>query len=148
MNVPPGLAELLAGRPLVGAQEQAFPFLTVDDDGFPHVALLSRAEMEMGGNGREILAVIASPGTCHNVLRDGRAAFIAIGGTSAHYTKLILRRTLEAEGFLCCAFEVTHHKADSLGIPIDPIRFPASTVVAEVERWEVTERLLAQLAQT
>src|SRR5437588_12938945 len=99
MNVPAGVAQLLSGRPLVGAQEQAFPFLTVDDEGFPHVALLSRAEMELGRGGIEILAAIASPGTRDNVLRGGRAAFIAIGGTTAHYTKLALKRTLEAEGF-------------------------------------------------
>ena len=39
---------MLEGAPVVGAREQAFPFITVDAGGFPHPALLSRAELEVG----------------------------------------------------------------------------------------------------
>jgi hypothetical protein len=40
--------EFAGGRLAVGAHDQAFPFITVDDQGLPHVALLSRSEIELG----------------------------------------------------------------------------------------------------
>ena len=84
MSVPAGLARLLAGRPAIGAREQAFPFLTVDEGGFPHVALLSRAEVGVSPDGSEVLAVVAGRRTRANLERDRRAGLIAVGGTTAH----------------------------------------------------------------
>ncbi|HWG02334.1 MAG TPA: hypothetical protein VG164_10890 [Trebonia sp.] len=123
MTVPAGLARLLAGRPDVGAAEQAFPLLTVDDAGFPHVALLSKAEIDVTPDGSAVLAVIASRRTRANLGRDGRAGLIAIGGTVAHYAKLSVVRAIDTPAALGCVLRVAEHKADSLGIPLSPIGF-------------------------
>ncbi|MDT7630568.1 MAG: hypothetical protein QOI50_2498, partial [Pseudonocardiales bacterium] len=41
--IPVELRSALAGRPTVGDWDVMFPWLTIDDAGFPHVCLLSRA---------------------------------------------------------------------------------------------------------
>src|SRR5262245_49186078 len=144
--VPDQLAELLEGAPEVDADEQAFPFLTVDDQGFPHVALLSRSELDVQPGRAEVLAAVGSPRTRANLRRDGRAGLVAVGGTVAHYAKLRVTRSLELDGLLGCALEVVEHKGDSLGIPLQPIGFRTSAEVARAERWEASARLLRALA--
>ena len=78
MTVPAALAGLLHGRPAVGAREQAFVFLTVDQAGFPYAALLSRAELAVSPDRREVLAAAggvaarpppAAPATMSSVMR-------------------------------------------------------------------------------
>jgi len=147
MNVPGEIRDMLHGRPQVGAAEQAFPFLTVDAEGFPHVALLSRAELDPGARPQAVLAVVHSAGPRANVLRSRRALLVSIAGATAHYSKLALTRSIEAEGFLVCAFEMVADKADTIGVPIEPTLFPASERVAAIERWDVTERLLSMIAK-
>ena len=145
MDVPAELLSLLSGRPDVGEREQAFPFLTVDENGFPHVALLSRAEIEVAG-AAEILAVVASKRTCANLRRDGRAGLIAVNGTVASYAKLRVARMIEVGNLLGCGLVVTEYKSDSLGIPLQPISFVATADIAQMESWDASERLLRNLA--
>jgi hypothetical protein len=147
MRVPDQLAELLAGSPGVGQHEQAFPFLTVDEHGYPHVALLSRSELAVGPGAGEILAAIYSPHTRANLGRDGRAGLIAIGADTAYYAKLRLTRTMALEGLFGCALEPVEVKDDSYGIPLEPIGFVTTEQVAAMDRWEVSARLLRALAQ-
>lgn len=143
MTVPDELHRLLRGFPEVDADEQAFAFLTVDEDGFPHPALLSRAELDPGPSG--LLAVIASPRTRSNLERDGRATLIAVHDTTAHYVKLRLVRSVSSDELLGCEFDVVHHKRDTLGIPLSPIGFHTTAEIAEHEHWERTAALLGQL---
>jgi hypothetical protein len=117
--------------------EQAFPFVTVDENGFPHAALLSRAEMEVGP-GRADLRAVRSRRTVANLRRDGRAALIAIEGRTAHYLKLRLVRSVTAHELLACVFAVVEHKPDSLGIPLTPIGYRADAGIARAERWDLT----------
>jgi hypothetical protein len=146
LRVPAELAGLLTGAPAVGQHEQAFPFLTVDEAGFPHVALLSRSELEVTPDRRAVLAAIYSSRTRANLVRDGRAGLIAIGGTVAHYAKLRVVRTVEGDGLLGAVLELTELKDDSYGIPLEPIGFVTTEQVAAVDRWEVSARLLRELA--
>jgi hypothetical protein len=139
VTVPGQLAELLNGRPGVNEHEQAFPFLTTDEAGFPHVALLSRHELEVSSDREEVLAAIYSEHTRANLVRDGRAGLIAIGGPVAFYAKLKVTRTMEAEGLLGCE--------DSYGIPLSPIGFETTEEIAVMDRWDVTARILATLAE-
>ena len=147
MTVPGQLAELLNGRPGVNEHEQAFPFLTTDEAGFPHVALLSRHELEVSSDREEVLAAIYSEHTRANLVRDGRAGLIAIGGPVAFYAKLKVTRTMEAEGLLGCALELADLKEDSYGIPLSPIGFETTEEIAVMDRWDVTARILATLAE-
>lgn len=143
MTLPDDLHRLLIGHPGIEADEQAFPFLTVDENGFPHPALLSRAELEPGPGG--LLAVIASRRTRSNLERDGRATLIAVHETTAHYVKLRLIRSIADDELVGCEFDVTQHKRDTLGIPLTPIGFRTTAEIAELEHWDRTAALLRQL---
>jgi hypothetical protein len=147
VNVPEELAKLLAGWPEPGAAEQAFPFLTVDEAGFPHAALLSRAELDVSPDRSAVLAVVASTRTRANLERDGHATLIAVGGTTAHYAKLRVTRSVTGGGALGCRLEVAAHKADSLGIPLSPVGFTATAEIGRLERWRRSRRLLARLRE-
>jgi len=146
MRLPDELARLLAGRPVPGQREQAFPFLTVDAAGYPHVALLSRAELDVGPAQASVLAVVASRRTRENLARDGRAGLIAIAGLTAHYAKLRVTRSVEAGDLLGCELELSEYKADSLGIPLSPAEFMASAELAALENWQRSEAVLRLLA--
>jgi hypothetical protein len=145
VTVPDELAALLEGAPGVDADEQAFPFLTVDEGGFPHVALLSRSELDVAPGRTEVLVAVGSPRTRANLRRDGRAGLIAVGGTVAHYAKLRVVRRIELHGLLGCALAVVEHKGDSLGIPLRPIGFRTSAEIARLERWEASAQVLRAL---
>jgi hypothetical protein len=146
LTVPGELARILRGRPEIGADEQAFPFLTVDEAGFPHVALLSRAEVDVSPDGGEILAVVASSRTRANLTRDGHAGLIVIAGTTAHYAKLRVRRSVTTPAATGYVLQLTEHKADTLGIPLSPVCFVPTDQIARLEDWAASERLLRRLA--
>lgn len=146
LTVPAELAVLLAGRPQAGESEQAFPFLTVDEAGFPHVALLSRAEVDVMPDGSCVLAVLASRRTRANLTRSGRAGLIAISGTTAHYAKLRVLSVIETPAATGCVLQVIEYKADTLGIALSPINFLTSHELAGREDWEASGQLLGRLA--
>ncbi|MQA84110.1 MAG: hypothetical protein GEV03_05640 [Streptosporangiales bacterium] len=145
MRISDDLAHLLEGRPDVDSREQAFPFLTVDEGGFPHVALLSRSEVDVTSSRSEILVAVASVRTSANLRRSGKACLIVIDGATAHYVKLRMLRTVEMDGMLGAASEPVEHKRDSAGIPMEPISFPTSAELAELERWDTSARVLLKL---
>ena len=147
MNVPSQVADLLRGWPQPGIHEQAFPLVTVDDRGYPHVALLSRSEMDVAPGESAVLAVIGSERTRANLARSGQATLIATGATSAYYLKLQLVRSIEQEGAMGCAFEAVEFKEDSLGIPLTAMGFQATDDIARMERWERSGRILRLLAE-
>jgi hypothetical protein len=145
MTVAPAVAALLAGTPEIGTQEQAFPFVTVDPEGFPHAALLSRMEVEVGAGNADLRAAVRSTQTRANLDRDGRAALIAVEGRTAHYVKLRLVRSRVVHDLLACVFVVVEHKADSLGIPLTPVTYEVTAAIARAERWDQTRDALAAL---
>lgn len=146
MSVPDDVGALLGGFPDSDSHEQAFPVLSVDELGFPHVALLSRAELGLSTTDQEILAVVGSARTKANISRDGRATLIAIGGTTAHYLKLRLARSMLCGSALGCAFHVVGHKRDTLGIPLTPIGFRTTEALARAEQWVESRKILETLA--
>jgi hypothetical protein len=144
MNVDADLAHLLLGPAEIGNDEQAFVFLTVDEHGYAHPALLSRAELDVSPDGL-VLAVVASTRTKANLARDRRATLIAVGGTVAHYAKLRLMASIEDDPLLGASFDVIEHKRDSIGIELAPITFRPSASLAELEHWSSSARLLSAL---
>ena len=145
MTVPDVLVALLAGSPVVGERDQAFPFVTVDDEGFPHPALLSKAEMEVGPDAADLRAAVRSRRTRANLERTGHAALIAVEGRTAHYVKLRVVRATVVHDLLACVFAVVEHKPDSLGIPLEPVTYEMTAEIARVERWDQTREALAAL---
>lgn len=138
VRVPDAVAELLIGRPSIGATEQAFPFVTVDEKGFAHVCLLSRMELDVVDD--ELRAVVASRRTGANLERSGRATLIAVAGTTGHYLKLRVVRQAHVEGVLAAALVVVDHIADSLGIALTPITFVVPEGLDVRENWQRTQR--------
>src|SRR5581483_12375611 len=90
--VPDEVRQALTGRPQVGEWELIVPFLTVDPAGFPHVCLLSRAELE--ADGLELRAVIFGQNTIANLERQQRATLVVVLPEAAWYCKLRLARSL------------------------------------------------------
>lgn len=138
--IPDQVVAALAGTPVPGVPEQALPLLTVDDAGFPHVCLLSRAEVEADAD--EVRVAVASTRTRANLERDGRACLLVVETTNAHYLKLRVTRALVNEGRLGAALELVEHRPDSLGIPLDPIRFTPTEALAQLEHWDLSARTL------
>jgi hypothetical protein len=145
MRVPAELVAMLEGAPEVGAREQAFPFITVDADGFPHPALLSRAEMEVGPDADDLRAALRSRRTQAHLERSGHAALVAVEGRTAHYVKLRLARSMAVHDLLACVFEVVEHKPDSLGIPLTPVTYEVTADITRAERWDLTHEALRRL---
>ena len=143
--IPPAVVEQLTGLPVPGRQEAALPFLTVDDEGFPHVCLLSRAEVEADAG--EVRVVLASRRTRANLARDGRASLLVVEGTTAHSLKLVLVRSHAVEDRLAAAFSLADHSADSLGIPLSPLAYLPTDDLSDLERWDLSARGLAELRE-
>ena len=139
--IPDVVVAVLDGTPRPGVAEQALPFLTVDDAGFPHVCLLSRAEVEADAG--EVRVAVASTRTRANLERDGRACLVVVETTNAHYLKLRVVRAVEHDGRFGAALELVEHRPDSLGIPLEPMGFTPSDALRELEHWDLSERTLA-----
>jgi hypothetical protein len=141
MSVPVELA-LLETWPRPDQDEQAFPFITVDEDGFPHVMLLCTAELLATDDRGAILVAVASANGRANLARRGVATLIAADGAAAHYAKLRVLHTEEHDHFTVYTCQLAHYKRDSLGIPLRPMDFHATEEVAKNERWAGTRKAL------
>ncbi|MCU1641292.1 MAG: hypothetical protein JWN03_1567 [Nocardia sp.] len=135
MTIPDEVSALLRGVPEIGACEQAFPFLSVDADGFPHSALLSRSELEPAAGGDTLLAAVASSRTRANLLRSGTAALLAVDGTVCHHIKLKLVTSIVVDNVLGCEFALAEHKRDDIGITMQPLTFRTTADLVEQENW-------------
>jgi hypothetical protein len=121
-----------------------FPLLTVDELGFPHVCLLSRAELY--ANEHRIYAVLASPTTVNNLSRRPVATLVVILDDSAHYLKV---RAAHISGPVPAAviFELASSVRDSLAIPLRPPRYLVTSSLPVAEAWAQSAELLASLAE-
>ena len=145
LPLPEPVAVLVRGAVEAGgAPAQAFPFVTVDAEGFPHVALISGRETDVGGDG-SLLVALGSPTTRANLQRSGRATLVAVEGETAHSVKLMLRRSFEAEGLLGAVLDVSSHKADSVGVELSAISYVPTEALAALEHWDRSARVLHRL---
>lgn len=131
-EVPPEVRTMLSGPPDAGTWDAMFPLLTVDEAGFPHVCLLSSAELEVGR--REIRVVLASRGTIANISRTRKATLIAVGADTAFYLKLSVSRSTPDRDWLAVACAVASVKEDSLQIALQPPRYLVAPGLSLVRR--------------
>jgi Pyridoxamine 5'-phosphate oxidase len=144
ITVPDEVRRALEGWPEVGAWDQMFALLTVDSEGFPHVCLLSRAELQADAN--EVRAVIASTNTAANLRRTGRATLIVIGPEAGWYCKLrLLCSEAGEDSLLAASFQVASIKRDAAGVALEPPRFMPTAALPIEENWERSRRMLAAL---
>jgi hypothetical protein len=143
-TVPPEIVAALAGRPEIGSWEPMFPLLTVDEAGFPHVCLLSRAELEADEN--HVYAALASPTTVSNLSRRPAATLMVIGDESAHYAKLRAVHT-SASVPAAVIFAVVSSVRDSLAIPLGSPRYLVMSSLPVTEAWAQSAELLSSLTR-
>ncbi|MFC0449885.1 hypothetical protein [Rhodococcus jostii] len=145
MTIPGEIVALLSGFPYAGAHEQAFPFLSVDAVGYPHSALLSRAELEPGADSATLLAVVASSRTRMNLQRSSTAALIAVDGFVCHHLKLEMVASVSAGEVLGCVFVPVEHKRDDIGIAMQPLSFHVTPDLAVRENWPRSALMFSRL---
>jgi Pyridoxamine 5'-phosphate oxidase len=144
VTVPPEIVAALAGSPKVGSWEPMFPLLTVDELGFPHVCLLSRAELD--SDAASVYAALASPTTVSNLTRRPTATLMVIVDDSAYYLKLRVVRTTGSV-LTGVVFEVISSVRDSLAIPLSPPRYLVTSSLPVTEAWAQSAELLSRLVR-
>lgn len=148
MTLPPAVVSVLAEPVVVGAPAQAFPFLTVDDGGAPHCAVLSSTEVEVAGDGSGLFVVLGGRRSRAYLEARGRATLLVVEGISLHTCKLSLVAGQEHAGVFAAALRLDDHTADSLGIDLVPLGFTPPPDIASIERWDVTAAALAAIRRT
>lgn len=145
MDVPEDLVALI--RPAADEQEfdQAFPLVTVDAAGFPHVALLAAAQLDVDDAARWILASVAGPNTRRNLDRERRATLLAVDGIALHVAKLTVVSSVEAPDRAGYALRLEAHKRDSAGTALHPMLFARSAELVAAERWDTDAVVLDRL---
>jgi hypothetical protein len=138
----PALAVLRTAPGPDTAFDQAIPLLTVDDAGFPHVALLSRGQLRAGQNPAELLAAVWGPGTRANLLARRRATVVLVSGQAAFYLKLTVASTVEHAQRLGVVLRAAGCTTDSAGVDLSPLGFRFSAELAEREGWAADAEVL------
>jgi hypothetical protein len=144
--LPAEVSALLAGEPEDGAWEPVAHLLTVDDDGFARVCLLSRAELAAGED--TVSCVVRARHTIANLRRTRQGLLVVAGGEAAYYVRLRVLATLEeaAGGRLAVALAVVAAEHDTLGVPLRPMTFRASAALRSDEQWDGNRALLGRVA--
>lgn len=130
------------------AFDQAIPLLTVDAAGYPHVALLSRAQLRANPGGTGLLASVTGTRTRANLLGNRRATVMLVGDQTAYYLKLDVVATVEQAGRLGAVLRLRHCLADSAGVDLAPMAFRQSAELAAREGWDNDARVLDLLERT
>ena len=147
-HLPAGLTELFSGGELETKEGETFVLVTVSEDGWPHVALLSVGEV-FASSPREIrLALWPTSTTTRNLRRSGRATLAAVWRGTAYYVELDARpreRAPAAHGSLAhFSASIRRVLADAVDYAdlTTGIRFVLKDKAAVVKRWEETIRTL------
>jgi flavin reductase (DIM6/NTAB) family NADH-FMN oxidoreductase RutF len=91
--LPPWLMADLAGHAeALEPPHHAYPVLSTDEDGWVHVALLSRGEVLCLGTRRLAIALWPGSGTTRNLSRTGRCVLEAVGAGGVDHVRLACRR--------------------------------------------------------
>jgi hypothetical protein len=143
----PALAILHAQVPPEGEFDQAFPLLTVDIAGFPHVTLLSRGQLQPGHDDAVLLASVWGPGTRKNLLATRSATVVVVAARAAYYLKLSVARTVEHAGRLGVVLWVAGCTIDSAGADLSPLGFRYSAELAVYEGWDADAQVLKLLRE-
>lgn len=146
LRLSAALVEAVAARPPVGAVAQAFPFVTVAEDGVPHVTLLSSRELVLDAEAGEVHAVLAGRTAPANLAARPQATLVVVAGDAAHSLSLEPARTVPLEGVVGVALAVTAHRGDSIGIPLVPLGYEVTPELPGLERWDRSARVLAAVA--
>lgn len=144
-RLPRALAELLDGRDLEAKAGETFELLTVGDDGWPNVALLSAGEVLARSEVELRLALWPGTATVANLRRRGRAVLTCVFEGTAYSVKLSAAALRLADAPLACfTCRVEAVQSDTVDYAelLSGIRFRLVDVPGAVERWRRTLDLL------
>jgi hypothetical protein len=143
-NIDSSIVEALTGYPEVGVPDAIIPLLTVDEAGYPHVCLLSRAELDADAS--HIYAVVASTVSKSNIRRDRRATLILFTALAAYYCKLDVATINEDDGLLGIVFTVSSTKKDGdESFHMQAPNYLPTEAIASNEHWTHSRTLLREL---
>jgi hypothetical protein len=135
---------LLSGTELESALGTTFELITVDEQGWPHVALLSIGEILATGPSSLRLALWASSGTAANLSRTARALLTFVHDHRYHKVRLTATQTGSpaAGSRPLAAFLVTVVEVQVDEVPYATvtggITFELADAAATVKRWSDT----------
>jgi hypothetical protein len=143
-QIPVSIVEALIGYPDVGASDVIIPLITVDEAGYPHVCLLSRAELTADTN--QIYAVVASTVSRANICRDRRATLIIFTVRTAYYCKLDAAVLRDDGALLGVVFTILSIKQDGdESFHMEAPRYLPTDAIASKENWVGSRSLLHEL---
>lgn len=102
------LFELLNGKNLNEKQHEVIMLLTVSEDGWPHVAMLSVGEIVAINESEVRLAIWPNTNTTNNMIRSGKATLVVVYDGKVHYIRTSIERLPEL-------IESKHHRARFTG---------------------------------
>lgn len=145
------MTEVFRGVPEVGGEEQAFLLVTAGDDGWPHVCLLSRAEIEASdGDPAEVRLVVRSRRTRAHLAgpgSSGRALLFAVVDGAARKWQLRVARTVDAGDAMAAALTVESAEDDRFpGVDLRPLHYTVPASLPSNERWTTSAALLDRLS--
>lgn len=143
-HIPNSIVEALIGYPEVGVSDAMIPLLTVDEAGYPHICLLSRAELDADTN--HIYGVVASRVSKSNILRDRRATLIVFTVGAAYYAKLDAALIKEEGHLLGVVFTLHSIKKDGdESFHMEAPRYLPTNEIALMEHWARSRSFLREL---
>jgi hypothetical protein len=146
--LPSSLRLLTNGIGIEGKDRDAMCLLTVDADGWSHVALLSVGEVLTTSTSSLRLALWPDSTTSSNLDRTGRGVILHVADGAAHYIRLVGGRVhdLDVEGVRLACFEMQAEKviSDRVGYAevLSGITYRLINPTEVVERWRNTLDLL------
>ncbi len=143
-HIPTSIVEALIGYPEAGVSDVIIPLITVDEAGYPHVCLLSRAELNADTN--HIYAVVASTVSRANIWRDRRATLIIFTVSTAYYCKLDAAVLRDDGDLLGVVFAILLIKEDGdESFHMEAPRYLPTDAIALKEHWARSRSLLREL---
>lgn len=94
-ELPTNLCELLNGRNLKDKQHEAMMLLTINQDSWPHVAMISVGEVIAVSPTELRLSLWLNTTTTANIIRTSKATLVVFFNGIAHYVQLSLHKLSE-----------------------------------------------------
>ena len=91
-ELPDALRQMLDGSDLAGREGLTFLLLTLDEEGWPHVAMLSVGELVAMDKHRLRGALWLHSSTSNNLSQNGRAMLTIVANGNGYYVRLAARR--------------------------------------------------------
>ena len=141
---PVPVIDRLTGLPLHGQVEPAILLLTRDPEGYPHVCLLSRAQLDAVSSD-VVAAVVTSRRTRRNLVERPVATLVVVADTAAYYLKLDVDATYDAGWALGLRLRLDQVRADAAPGGLTPLAYVPTPEHEAAERWSDCSALLQRL---